>query len=377
MDKDKKYLEFASTLSFFEFIQEEFYNPHFDISEYEKEIEALEDIKALNKNDLKELIVNSPRVFDIFEQIFQLYRFTNTQFINFLFNIEILNSIDRKKIIDYLVENVESDKHFKDVFNKYLKKKDLAYDTVEELRKKDDALLVKLFKEAIVSYVNSVSKKRAWVYYRLIHNENSRERLADYLINNLKLGEFLESINLKSFLKNKRIPKDTKSIHGKFGTIKINNNLVNLGVVNADEEFKKIKLRELDEDLSEYEELNEFKGKWIFVTEKYVNNILKKKQGKRKKFDFIIIHDLKVKYVVETNFYSTQGTKIGINEEEYIDLNEEVKKKLPNVGFVWISDGNYWLTSDGESRYKRDLDYFGDNILNYNLFKLKIGEAMK
>lgn len=377
MDKEDRYLEFASSLSFFEFIQEEFYNPHFDISKYKDEITLLNNLKSISKQELKELIEKSPKIFDILEQVFQLYRFTNTQLINFLFDIETLNSTDENKIIDYLISNLKVDQHFKAVFVKYLKKNNLELKSEEDIKSFDPDLVIKLFKEAVVYYIETASKKREWTYYRLQNYENSRERLAHYLINNLKLNEMLESVNLDSYLRNKRIPKDTKSIHGKFGTIKINNILANTGFVNADKKFKELKIKELNVDLSSNGDLSEFKGKWIFVTEKYIDNILKKKQRKKKKFDFILIYDLKVKYAIETNFYSTSGTKIGINEEEYIDLDEEIKEKIPNVTFMWVTDGNYWLTSDGESRFKGDLDYFGKNIINYNLLKLLLDKITK
>jgi hypothetical protein len=56
-------------------------------------------------------------------------------------------------------------------------------------------------------------------------------------------------------------------------------------------------------------------------------------------------------------------------------LNEEISEKIPNVDFIWITDGNYWLTNDGESRFKGDLDYFNDNILSYNLFKQRLSNS--
>ena len=377
MDGQKKYLEFASSLSFFEFTQEEFYNPNFDLTGYSDEIKVLEENKSISMEKLTELLSKNPKLFDIFEQIFQLYRFTNTQLINFLFDIDILNAMDEEKIIKYLIQNLTNDEKFKSTFDRYIKKNKLEYSNYEELQNIDNDLLIKLFKEAIVSHIKSSSKKREQIYSRIKNIENVTTRLAEYLFENLKLNDMLESINLTSYLKNKRIPRDTKTIHGKFGTIKLADIMVKAGIINADEKFKQLNIKKLDYDISDKNDLLEFKGKWIFVTEKYINDILKRKQKKPKKFDFIILYDLKIKYAIETNFYSTSGSKIGINEEEYIDLNDEVKEKIPNIEFLWITDGNYWLTSDGESRFTRDLDYFGDNILNYNQFKLKMEKVMK
>jgi hypothetical protein len=371
IDKTKKYLEFASSLSFFEFSQEEFYHPNFKISNYKEEIELLSGLKSISNKELNNLIKKHPKIFDLLEQIFQLYRFTNTQMINFLFDIEILNSDDEKKVIDYLKNNLDLDKNFKYIFDKYLGKNDIDVNIQKKVFENDPALIIKLFKESIISYIETSSKKRELIYFRLTNYDNSRNRLSNYLINNLKLNEMLESVNLEAYLKNKRIPKDTKSIHGKFGNIKINKILSGNGFIKADEIFKEKGIKELEVDLKKFD-LDEFKGKSIFVTEKYIKDIIKQKQKKKKKFDFIIIKDLKIISAIETNFYSTSGTKIGINEEEYIDLNEEIKEKIPGVDFIWITDGNYWLTSDGESRFKGDLDYFKENILTYNLFKQRL-----
>lgn len=373
MDKDKRYLKFASTLSFFEFIQEEFYKPHFNINNYKHEISLLENVKSVSERDLTTLISKNPKLFDVFEQLFQFYRFSNVQLINIFFDLEIINSLDEKKTIDYFFENLEKDNNFKDIFDKVTKKNKFSYSDLADLRKKENVLLLKLFKEAIVDYIENISKEnKDSVYSRLKDDPSSSSRLASYLINNLKLDEMLQSVKLLSYLKNKRIPKDNKSIHGKFGIIKIGKILEELNFLSTNQKFKELNIKILEEDLSNIKNLDVYKGKWIFVTEKYIKNVFKKKQKKPKKFDFIILFDLKIKYAIETNFYSTSGTKIGINEGEYVDLNQELKEKYPSIVFLWITDGNYWLTSDGESRFKNCLDYFGNNLLNYNLLKLKL-----
>ena len=83
------------------------------------------------------------------------------------------------------------------------------------------------------------------------------------------------------------------------------------------------------------------KNNKIFCTERYIDKIIKVKDNKLKKFDLIIFKDSNPKYLFETNFYSTAGTKIGINQNEYIDLNNYIKKKFGNFKFYWLTDGNY------------------------------------
>ena len=367
MDKDDKYLEFASNLSFFEFIQKEFYGAKFKVDNYKTGIDAIENIEDFSKNNLKSLLAKNPKVFDIFEQIFQLYRFTNTQLINFLFDIDVLNSINKNEKIKYIISNLKVDKNFKTIFDSELNKNDIDYSKIEELNKLNKNLLIKILKESVVKFIDKSIKDRILIYNRIENNENTRERLTNYLFDNLKIDEMMESIKILPYLKYKKIPIDTKSIHGKFGTIKIKEILEKLNYINADKKLPKI----LEENLKDPEEYVEYKNKKIYVTEKYIKDIFKKKTKKPKRFDFILIDNLKITYAIETNFYSTSGTKIGINEDEYTDLNEEILEKNPNINFIWVTDGNYWLTKDGEERYKRCLDKFGVNsILNYNQLNL-------
>ena len=113
------------------------------------------------------------------------------------------------------------------------------------------------------------------------------------------------------------------------------------------------------------------KNSKLFCTERYIDKIIKIKDNKLKKFDLIILHDNKPKYLFEINFYSTEGTKIGINQNEYIDLNNYIKENFRSFKFYWITDGNYWLTTQGKKRFLNLLKYF-DKILNINTFAEQI-----
>ncbi len=49
--------------------------------------------------------------------------------------------------------------------------------------------------------------------------------------------------------------------------------------------------------------------------------------------------------IIETNFYGGGGSKLKAVAGEFSDLYAEDLKPLPNVGFVWISDGCGWDTA--------------------------------
>ena len=59
-----------------------------------------------------------------------------------------------------------------------------------------------------------------------------------------------------------------------------------------------------------------------------------------KRFDFVIKTDKQV-YVIETNFYASNGSKLNETARSYKMLAEE-SKKVSGVTFVWFTDGTGW-----------------------------------
>jgi hypothetical protein len=191
-------------------------------------------------------------------------------------------------------------------------------------------------------------------------------RFANYLLQNLKLNETLATINLPEFLASKKVPIDTKSIHGRYAKLRILQVLEGSGYANIDKSLDGKSVRVLGYDLRK-QVGDVFSGKKLFCTERYVEGIVKPKDNKMKKFDFVIFSDYKPKYLFEVNFYSTEGTKIGINQNEYIDLQKFIRENAGQFEFYWITDGNYWLTSQGKARFINLLKHFA-TILNINSF---------
>lgn len=62
-----------------------------------------------------------------------------------------------------------------------------------------------------------------------------------------------------------------------------------------------------------------------------------------KKFDFAICYNEQI-YLIEVNFYSKSGSKPNETARSYINLAEKIDS-LPNVTFIWITDGAGWLKS--------------------------------
>lgn len=60
----------------------------------------------------------------------------------------------------------------------------------------------------------------------------------------------------------------------------------------------------------------------------------------KKRFDFVIEMPTKT-YLMETNFYSTSGSKLNEVARSYCELSEKVSQ-VKNFEFVWVTDGQGW-----------------------------------
>lgn len=62
-----------------------------------------------------------------------------------------------------------------------------------------------------------------------------------------------------------------------------------------------------------------------------------------KRFDFVAVTPQMI-YLIETNFYSSGGSKLNETARSYKMITEEAKN-IPGVQFVWITDGQGWKTA--------------------------------
>lgn len=366
----EEYYDFASKISFFEFIQNEFRKAELPVNEFEEELEQLMSNNKWNITELSNYVKKYPHSFVIFEQIFQLKRFTNAQIIHFVFDIDKLNSNNLNAIYEYMILNLKHDVEFRKIFLSLIDK-GLNYDDfISNISKYDRKYLIAMFKFSVSKYVDKVVDRFDILERRIRKSEfeDFSIRFSNYLLDNLQLNETLITLNVKRFLLNKRIPIDTKSLHGNYPKIKITKLLENNGYMNIDSILNKNSVHTLKHDLKQQISISLVGNERIFCTERYVDGIIKIKDNKPKKFDLIIFRNYKPKYLFEMNFYTTAGTKIGINQGEYIDLNNYIQKNFDDFEFYWITDGNYWLTTDGKNRYLNLLQYF-KKIFNINTFE--------
>ena len=81
--------------------------------------------------------------------------------------------------------------------------------------------------------------------------------------------------------------------------------------------------------------IHELENKWNIDLSAISN------QGKmEKRFDFVIKTDKQI-YVIETNFYSSNGSKLNETARSYKTIAQEVAT-IDGITFVWFTDGCGW-----------------------------------
>lgn len=116
-------------------------------------------------------------------------------------------------------------------------------------------------------------------------------------------------------------------------------------------------------------DVNYFKEMYLSDIEKKLNLDLSAMSGNNvstKRFDFVIKTENQV-YVIETNFYSSGGSKLNETARSYKMLAEE-SKKVNGVTFIWFTDGIGWL-----SARKNLEETFNEMETIYNIVDLENG----
>lgn len=116
-------------------------------------------------------------------------------------------------------------------------------------------------------------------------------------------------------------------------------------------------------------DVNYFKEMYLKDIEKKWNLDLSEISGNNtstKRFDFVIKTDKQV-YVIETNFYSSGGSKLNETARSYKMLAQE-SKKVDGVTFIWFTDGTGW-----NSARKNLEETFNELETMYNIDDLENG----
>ena len=116
-------------------------------------------------------------------------------------------------------------------------------------------------------------------------------------------------------------------------------------------------------------DVNYFKEMYLKDKKKKWNLDLSEMSGNNtstKRFDFVIKTESQV-YVIETNFYSSGGSKLNETARSYKMLAQE-SKKVDGVTFIWFTDGTGWNSA------KKNLEEtFNELETMYNIDDLEKG----
>ena len=89
-----------------------------------------------------------------------------------------------------------------------------------------------------------------------------------------------------------------------------------------------------------------------------------------KRFDFVIKTKVKT-YLLETNFYNGGGSKLNEVARAYSDLAPKINQ-YPNFEFVWITDGQGWLSAKNKLEEAFSIIPSVYNLITINEFVEKI-----
>lgn len=367
-NKEERYLLFASSISFYDLSHDEF-QPVFDADQYLAEIGLLSQRTKWDVESLSEFLLEHPTIFTTMTYMIRDIKFSDSQLISFMFDVDILNSTSKEKIVSYLIQNLENDSNFKGLYIKLLQQH--KFDTTKmnsEIGKVENYdFFIAAFKETVKLFI----EKNDFLEKRIANKlfDDVRTRISDYFIRKLGFSNLMEAVNLEKYLRIRKRQRDVRSSHGDFGQKRVEKILLNGNFLCIDSLLNKNNINSLEDFEKNYpllkssDKLKEF----TFVTQMKSNKTLTDKK-KPKKFDFVLMYNLKPRILVETNFYEGGGTKIGINIGEYVRL----KKTAKQMGFifVWITDGPFWTETSGKSELLTLFDEYNENeLFTYNLFE--------
>ena len=260
-------------------------------------VENLQKLEGKYKTDeeliqkLTNLLKTEPLYFLVLTHLHRQMRFTNLELVHFLF--------DRERLDDahYYLSLMKSDSVFKKLADKRSKSKSwIKYVGEVNLESQEDNVLAS-FKKIIASYLGPEDK--CWKLWRSrIENDVAvPKRIAEFVVKNEDLMKLIESNSVKTAMERSLRTKSVeilKKERGEYGSNQVKYILNLAGFVFKEyEQFGDIE--ELEKEIKVQKTLD--KSKYVYTVEKEW-----KKEGK--KFDFVLISNNKVQFVMEVNYYT-------------------------------------------------------------------------
>jgi hypothetical protein len=304
-----------------------------------KAVESIQNLKGEYSTEqelvdrVAELIKRDPRVFLILTHLHRQLRFTNLELIHFLFD---RNELDNLK---YYKKLLEIDATFKKKFERTSKhKKWNNYIGTTDFS--DEITQLATFKKVVASYLGKEDK--CWKLWkaRIENDPAAPNRISEFVVKNEDLKKLIEDDSVRRSLeRNLRIVnvEIIKKERGEYGSRKVKEILEVAGFVfKAYDRIKNIE--ELEVFLENQKTLSS-QPRYIYTTEKFwKKEEFQKKEGKL--FDFILIANNRVQFVIEINYFTTSMSKIREVVRHFMELKKACGTKYR---FIYITDGVGWF----------------------------------
>lgn len=296
-------------------------------------VDSLQRLKNKYKTDkeliqkLTTLLKKDPLYFLVLTHLHRQMRFTNLELVHFLFDRERLNDAH------YYLSLMDSDPLFKRLADKRVSSKSwIQYVGKVDLKSSEDNVLAS-FKKIIASYLGP--EEKCWKLWksRIENDSTVSKRIVEFVVKNEDLKKLIESNSVKTAMERSLRTKSVeilKKERGEYGSNQVKNILNSAGFVfNEYKQFSDIE--ELEKEIQTQKTLNE---------SKYVYTIEKEWKREGKKFDFVLISNNKVQFVVEVNYYTTGMSKVGEVVKHFMELKQACRGKYR---LIYITDGMGWL----------------------------------
>lgn len=305
--------------------------------------ESLQNLKGTYKTKeeliekISEMLRSQPEYFLVLTHLHRQKRFTNVELVHMLFDQESLDDLSCYNSL------MKSDQDFKRVVERTRAgKKWTSYVGKIDAGSSEDSVLAS-FKKAVSLYLGSEDVRWKRWKSRIENDPTVSKRIAEFVVRNEDLEQLIEGDVVVSALERSLRIVNVETIkqeRGEYGSRRVEEILTSAGF--AFRTYDKMKdIGELEEFLESQKTLVDMKNRFIFTKEKDLRiTETDKTRKKDKRVDFVLISKGKVKFVIETNYFTTSMSKVGEVVENFMKLKEACGERHR---LIYITDGVGWF----------------------------------
>jgi hypothetical protein len=300
-----------------------------------KTVESIQNLKGGYATEqelidkVAELIRRDPRVFLILAHLHRQLRFTNLELVHFLFDRNEIHSLK------YYEKLLETDPVFRRQFEKTFNSRKWSGYMNTGSPASDEAFRLATFKKVVAGYTGG--ENTCWPLWRarIEHDLTVPRRIAEFVVRNEDLKKLIEKDLVRSSLERNLRTVNVEIIkreRGEYGARKVRETLENAGFVFNPYD-KIIDFEDLEAFLRRQNTLQN-EPRCIYTAEK-----LWRREDKR--FDFVLIANNRIQFVVETNYFTTSMSKIREVVRHFMELKKACRGRYR---LIYITDGMGWFS---------------------------------